>query len=139
MLQKTISHYIQASSGDCDSLHKGVIDGDNKHLAGALEVGVVNVRGNVLGGAGAGEGAGHANNVAVALLELLGQVDLAGSRVLEQLEAWELVPYLDKGPGRGVEATRNGGACQGNSAEGQTERHCQRCLGLGRYVRLPDS
>lgn len=76
-------------------------------------------------GAGAGEGSGDANNVSVALLELLGQVDLAGGRVLEQFEAGDLVTLADEDAGRRVKATRNGGgAGQGNATERRAERHC---------------
>lgn len=73
----------------------------------------------MLAGARAREGSRHANNVAIARLELLGQVDLVAGRVLnEHVQIRNLLANADEGARRGVEAANSSrGAGEGNAAE----------------------
>lgn len=107
-------------------LHKRVVDRHDKDVADLLDLGVVDPARDVLAGAGASEGTGDANDVAVADLELLSQVDAVGGRVLKQgAGAGDLVANLDAGGGRGVEAAlgQRAGSSHGGAAGGSVEGH----------------
>lgn len=81
----------------------------------------------MLARAGARKRARHADNVPVARLELVGEADLGGGRVLkEAVRLGDLVAGADQRAGGGVEGPDgggDGGAREGDAAEGSAEGH----------------
>lgn len=120
---------------ESSSLHKGVIDGDDKDLSRLVQLRVVHVGRHMLARAGSGKGAGYAHDVAVGVLELFRQVDLVAGRLLEEpVKAGHLVAHLDTGSRCGMEAP-SGGSVQESAPKGGTERHCRRGRGQVRGTR----
>lgn len=84
------------------------------------------IRRDMLGRAARGEGTGHADDDAVRLLELLGQIDLVGRGVLPQGgEVGDRGACADEGWAGGVEAAHGGEplGCGEGWAQGSSERH----------------
>lgn len=104
--------------------HKRIVDRDDKYLARLLETRVVHVRRDMLARASAREGSGHTNDVPIAGLELLSEVDLVARRVLdEHLQVGDGLANMDHRSGSRVEAAGRGRASQGDAAERSTESH----------------
>lgn len=79
----------------------------------------------MLAGAGAGECGGDTDDVAVARLELLGEVDLVTGRVLDQdVEVGDLLADANHSSRGRVEAACDGGGpSEGDAAERSSEGH----------------
>lgn len=108
-----------------ENLHKGVIDGDHKDLAGLLQLGVVHVARDVGAGASGAskklvgmsyscrdegdrtESRRGANDDTLAL-DLLGEVDFVAGRVLDEVKVGDGVALLHEGGRRRVEGPRTG-------------------------------
>ena len=132
------------------SLHERVVDRDDKHFAGVLQSGVVDVPGHVGAGArracGSGgsvvsyrhmymavyhgfgniwkrtEGSRDTDDNALAL-KLLGDVDLVARRGLDKLNVGDGIANLDIGTGRRLEGTGSAKGTRGGCHESAGGEH----------------